>query len=292
MLISIVVPTYNRAGFILKTINSLLNQQNNNFEIIVVDDGSTDDTSDVMRNVTDPRVQYHKKSNAERAAARNYGARLARGSYINFFDSDDIAYPNHIEDAMQAIRNLSTPEVFHLGYDVKDANGNLIREAAVWPATINGRLINGNHLSCNGVFIRQDIVAAFPFNETRKLSASEDYELWLRLAARFPFHCVNTITSTVVNHEFRSVVRINKENLVSRIQILEEELQKDRSFIEVYGSQFSVFKAYLNIYMALHLAMAGYPKAISLRYLQTAILLRPQVLASYRFMAALKNILI
>jgi glycosyltransferase involved in cell wall biosynthesis len=245
-----------------------------------------------MCKVVGSRVHYYRKDNAERAAARNYGARLAKGDYINFFDSDDLAYNNHIEEAIQAATRLNNPEVFHLGYDVKDAEGNLLREVREWPATINSRLINGNHLSCNGVFIRKDIADNFPFNEIRRLSASEDYELWLRLASRFSFHCVNTVTSTVVNHEFRSVVRINQESLLQRMQILEEELQKDNVFMQVYGSQLAIFKAYLNIYIALHLAMAGYPKKISLRHLQSAVWLRPQVLVTYRFIAALKNILI
>src|SRR6185369_5427450 len=167
LFLSVIIPTYNREKFIVRTIQSLLDQTYTAFEIIIVDDGSTDNTESVVKAIQDPRVAYFKKNNAERAAARNYGGRMARGSYINFFDSDDLAYPNHLSCAAEAIRQLNEPKVFHLGYDVKDAEGVLLRKAEKWPSTINDRLIDGNHLSCNGVFLRKDICTEFPFNETR-----------------------------------------------------------------------------------------------------------------------------
>jgi glycosyltransferase involved in cell wall biosynthesis len=290
MFISIVIPTYNRAPYLHKTISSLLNQTYLQYEIIVVDDGSTDNTEDIMRTISDTRVKYFKKENAERAAARNYGMRKAVGEYVNFFDSDDVAYSNHLMEACNAIENLKNPEVFHLGYDIKDAEGGMISEKQKWPLTINDQLINGNHLSCNGIFIRKDIAEKFPFNENRLLSASEDYELWLRLASRFPFHCISVMTSTVVNHEFRSVLQINAEKFVARIELLQQALEKDDMVMQHYGRQWNLFKSYLSIYMALHLAMARYPKSASLRHLRSAVLLRPRIFFTRRFLAALKNI--
>ena len=79
ILFSIVVPTYNREKFIVKTIQSLLNQTYNNFELLIIDDGSTDNTEKVVREIEDQRIQYHQKENGERGAARNYGAKLAKG---------------------------------------------------------------------------------------------------------------------------------------------------------------------------------------------------------------------
>lgn len=289
---SIVIPTYNRADYIRKTVESLLQQGDAAYEIIVVDDGSTDNTEDVLANIKSDKVSYHKKANAERGAARNYGARLAKGTYINFFDSDDVAYPNHLSEARKAVASLNQPEVIHLGYDVKDPEGKLLRTANTFPPTINDALIDGNHLSCNAVFVRRDIAAQWPFSENRLLSASEDYALWLKLASRYDIRCWNVVTSTVVNHELRSVLTINLEKFLQRMEILCQELKADEAFLKRYGSRWNTFRSYRDIYIALHLAMARYPKRKSIGYLWQAALLRPQVILTRRFMAALKNVLV
>ena len=292
MFFSIIIPTYNRADFIGKTIHSLLLQQYTDFEILVIDDGSKDNTEEVISEVKDPRLHYYKKENAERGAARNYGARLAKGIYLNFFDSDDLAYDNHLKAALAAIKALESPEVIHLAYDIKNNQGKLLHKADRFPATINDMLINGNHLSCNGVFIRKDIAEKFPFSETRALSASEDYALWLRLAAHFPIYCINEITTTVINHDYRSVLQINKEQFLKRIELLLDELMKDKGFMAAYERKIPIFRAYLNIYTALHLAMAGNQKRENFLYLVNAVKYKPRVLFTRRFIAALKNVLL
>lgn len=289
---SIVIPTYNRASYIGTTLRSLLSSEYTSFEIIVVDDGGTDNTESVVKELGDARVNYFRKTNAERGAARNYGAGLAKGEYINFFDSDDIAYPNHLAEANAAAHRLRNPEVFHLGYDVKDGEGKWMRNVDNLPQLLNDRLIEGNYLSCNGVFLRSDISHQFPFSELRALSASEDYELWLRLASRFPFYGVNVITSTVVNHDARSVLRINRDSFLQRIGLLQENLAKDSMFVKRYGPYLKTFRAYLNIYMALHLAMADYSRKLSFQFLFKAVALSPRVLVTRRFLAALKNIVL
>jgi glycosyltransferase involved in cell wall biosynthesis len=292
ILFSIVIPTYNRANFLPATIKALLNQTFAKFKILIVDDGSTDNTEQVVGMLYDPRLFYFKKENAERGAARNFGARLARGRYINFFDSDDLAYTHHLSVAEAAIGTWKSPEVFHLGYDVKNVQGRLIRRAGKFPPTINDELINGNHLSCNGVFIRKDIALALPFSENRGLSASEDYALWLKLASRFPIHCVNTITSTVVNHEQRSVIQTDKEKLVLRLTLLQYEVMNDAEFIRRYGKKTNVFKAFLQLYIALHLAMIGNPQKENMVYLLKALQYKPSIFFTYRFLAALKNVIL
>src|SRR5687767_197530 len=105
LLISVVIPTYNRADYIARTIQSVLQQTYASFELIVVDDGSTDNTETVVSSFTDTRINYHKKANAERAAARNYGVRKANGLYITFLDSDDLFMPDHLAQAIRYISN-------------------------------------------------------------------------------------------------------------------------------------------------------------------------------------------
>src|SRR5215203_5908009 len=100
---SVIIPCYNRASMIGKTVKSLQQQAYTSYEIIIVDDGSTDNTEQVVSEIADERTRYHKKQNEERAAARNYGARLAEGYYLNFFDSDDLALSNHLSEAANLI---------------------------------------------------------------------------------------------------------------------------------------------------------------------------------------------
>ena len=91
-LFSVIIPTFNRADFIGKTVESVLRQTFTDFEIIVIDDGSTDNTAEIIAPIIDERLTYHFKQHEERAAARNAGTKLARGEYVTFLDSDDLLY--------------------------------------------------------------------------------------------------------------------------------------------------------------------------------------------------------
>lgn len=89
-LVSIVMPTYNRANFIVETINSIQKQTYSNWELIIVDDGSTDQTSGIVSNFCDDRIHYHKQQHLGMEHARNFGLEKSRGEFIGFMDSDDL----------------------------------------------------------------------------------------------------------------------------------------------------------------------------------------------------------
>src|SRR5258708_37950971 len=110
---SVIIPTYNRAPLIKATVLSVLKQHFEDFEIILVDDGSTDDTEDIVNNLNEPRVMYLKKENEERGAARNAGVKIAKGKYITFLDSDDRFYPEHLAEAHKFIIDQNYPAIFH-----------------------------------------------------------------------------------------------------------------------------------------------------------------------------------
>lgn len=289
---TVVIPTYNRANFIAGTIQSVLNQEYQNFEIIVVDDGSTDNTEEIVQSISDKRLIYHKKENGERAKARNRGTQLASGDYINFLDSDDTLYPNHLSEALKVIATYNKPEVFHLNYDILDDEKKTISNVKPIEGELNFQLVKkGNLLSCNGVFIRKDIAVNNPFNEDRDLSASEDFELWLRLASRFPIRYSNTITSTIINHDQRSVLNFNIEKLVKRLGLFVHYISKDEAFKKKYGNYINLLTAHSFTYVALHIALTGKNKGTSLYYLLKAIQKSPTVFATKRFYSILvKNL--
>lgn len=287
---SIIIPTYNRAHLIAKTIESVLAQEDTSFEIIVVDDGSKDNTEEVVAHIKDERVSYYKKENAERGAARNYGARRARGRYLNFFDSDDLLYPNHLSAARRLIAEKREPEIFHLGFEMKDAEGRLLSRVDSLNGDLNEQLLRGNLLSCNGVFVRRDIALRFPFNEDRELSASEDWELWLRLASRYPIHYSNEVTSIIVNHEARSVLGGGEAAMLKRKELTLKYLFEDEAFVKKYGERRRIIENEFLSYIALHLALAGETSRAA-KYLKDSVMVQPSSIFRRRFLAVVKHII-
>ena len=287
---SVIIPTYNRAELIAKTVSSVLSQKNSDLEIIVIDDGGTDNTAEVISSIADPRIKYHKKENEERAAARNFGTGLASGKYVTFLDSDDLFYGDHLSAAAEMIEKYDEPEWFHLGYEFRDDVGKQLRPIDNLPPIANERLTDGNFLSCRGVFIRRDVALDNFFNQDRALSGTEDYELWLRLASRYPLYCDNRITSAIVQHDLRSVVNSNREQLFTRIRLLEKYLAEDAQFMKAYGKRFPEFKANNRIYIALHLVLARTHRLEAILLLGKSLGMSPKALRNRAFYGTIKRI--
>jgi glycosyltransferase involved in cell wall biosynthesis len=286
---SIVIPTYNRAELIAGTIQSVLEQQFKNFEVIVVDDGSTDNTEDVIKSIRDSRLHYYKKENSERGATRNYGARIAKGEYINFVDSDDLLYPNHLACAGELIEKSLHPELVYLNYDIKDENNKIIKINKI-SGSINSKILFGNILSCNGVFLRHDVALKFPFQEDRRLAGSEDWELWLRLSSRFHFYYTNEITSTLVNHDSRSVLNSDEQKLLLRKELSLKYAFEDDFVKKKYTKALPKIESNLDIYISLHLALSGQKKR-ALFHLIKAFKKNPSAIFSRRFLAIIKRLI-
>jgi glycosyltransferase involved in cell wall biosynthesis len=284
-LLSIIIPTYNRANRLVGTIQSILNQNYPLFEIIVVDDGSTDNTEQVVSGLTDHRIKYFNKKNEERAVARNFGIDQATGEYITFLDSDDLLYPHFLDEAIKVIQENGNSEWLHLAYEIRDEKSKIIRQENMRQGNINKNLLTGNHLSCIGVFVRNDIIRKHRFVEDQEIIGSEDYLLWLNLAKFYPLKYSNRISACMIQHQDRSVMGFSPEKLENRIL-------KSISFIErmgYQGDELATIKAHRFLYLSLHLAMGGYLKK-SLSALLKAINYRPGVLASKKFLAILKQI--
>jgi glycosyltransferase involved in cell wall biosynthesis len=286
---SIVIPTYNRATLIGKTLESVFAQRFQDFEVLVVDDGSKDNTKEVVNKFNDSRLTYFLKENGERGAARNYGAARARGQYVNFFDSDDIMCPNHLEVANTMIS--PAPEIFHLGYDTRLGDGTLLRRSNSFRGSLNKVILFDNVLSCNGVFLKKEIIDEYRFCEDRDLSSSEDWELWIRLACRFKIHYLNEITTTVIDHDYRSLRTIDPAKVVVRDLLFIERLRGDEAVMRTYGRSFSRFVAERYTFFMMRFAELRRRTEV-LTWAMRASWVHPPIIVSRRFLAAIKNIVI
>jgi glycosyltransferase involved in cell wall biosynthesis len=290
IVISLIVPTYNRGHLIEKTLLSLLNQSDNRYEIIVVDDGSTDNTENIVSAFLSDNVSYFKKENAERAAARNFGTQKARGQYVNWFDSDDIALENHVATALAMIEKYNNPEVFALGYSIEDVNGNLKQKFTYTQEVMNSQIHKGNFFACNPVFVRTDIALKNPFNEDRGLSASEDYELWMRLAAQYPFYSTNIQSLKMIHHDERSVLMSDPQKLKTRFEKFIQYTTSNDSICNFLGNNYSFFVMKNYLILAVDLAANGYKKE-SIFFLKKSSIFSKKIFFEKTFYAIIKHLI-
>ncbi|WP_448697802.1 glycosyltransferase family 2 protein [Mucilaginibacter sp. AW1-3] len=292
---SVIIPTYNRGHLIEGVINSALEQLYQNFEVIVVDDGSTDNTEQVIKGKYQhlPQIRYIKQRNAERGAARNTGLKNAKGKYVNYFDSDDVMYNNHLSEAYKFIQENNYPEIFLLNYVIQDENTNrTVTGVKTNEKAINRFLIKGNLLSCNGVVIRNDIALNNMFNEDRALSAMEDWELWLRMACKYPILFADTVTSVIVNHDDRSVVSANANALEKRADKLIKCVLDNEEIVNYYKADMNKFISSCYTYVALHIALTHKNRFKAMIYTVKGIAKNPLFVFERRFLAIIKHLII
>ena len=183
-LISIVIPTYNYAAFLPKALASVFNQTYYNFEIIIIDDGSDDDTRSIIPDL--PQVKYYHQENKGLAAARNAGIKKAEGAYLVFLDADDWLEKDALQENLLAKKNKT---------DVAFVSGNYY----LWHALENKRepicasiedhhykhLLRRNYIGMHAAVMFQHwVFKEFQYDEN--LRACEDYDLYLNIARKYP----------------------------------------------------------------------------------------------------------
>ncbi|MBF9222144.1 glycosyltransferase family 2 protein [Hymenobacter ruricola] len=216
---SIVIPTYNRAGLIGATLDSVLAQDFPEFEVLVVDDGSTDHTAAVVQAYTDSRLHYLPKANAERGAARNYGLARAQGEYVLFLDSDDRLHSNHLSTLHRNIRTLGQPNFIATKYDFDRDGARVPSDMAPLPEGWLGldTFVGGNALACN-ICVRRQNPKLHPFEEDRRYAAVEDWMFMLENTQDDRVYLVDAVTLTMTDHDQRSM-RADNTGLIRRLQL-------------------------------------------------------------------------
>lgn len=291
VLFTVVIPTYNREKVIYNTLRSIAIQSYRNFEVIVVDDGSKDNTENVVKALNDERFSYVWKENNERGAARNYGAHRAKGKYVLFLDSDDHLHPDALKTAHDFL--ISNPEtnVLVCGYEIRDPEMNLISRVNDFEENDLKSFIYGNPFACGSVFVSREVLKSFNFCEKREVSRCEDWEFWIRLAANFTYRVHNKCILYVVDHPQRSIRMYDSDGLIRCKSNAIAEAFTDANVQKKFAGSIKKIKSYSSSYISLHLAILGY-KFKTIRYMFNAFLLSPAVIFSRRSMAVLKYLII
>ena len=204
---SVVIPTYNRADFIAETIQSVLQQDYPDLEVLVVDDGSTDNTAAIVQPLlTDERLRYLPRQNAERGAARNYGLAQARGEYVLFLDSDDQWLPPHLSKLHEAIQTQQYPNFIACKFVLERAGRQTPSDVVPLPAGRYGfsLVLHGNPLACNFAVRRQN-PALIPFEEDRQYASVEDWMFLLQNLQHDTLYLVDAVTVVMNDHDTRSM---------------------------------------------------------------------------------------
>jgi len=187
---SVVIPTYNRKNILPKAISSVLSQTYKNFELIIVDNGSTDGTniflSEIYKN--DEIIYHYQKGSGSPASPRNTGISLAKGKWICFLDSDDLWDKEKLQCIFDSIkRNTNIDVICHYENIMNDDGecvGKVLKSGPYSSNMYKDMLLFGNRLSTSATSIRAKFINDnnLKFNESNKFAMVEDYDLWLNLA--------------------------------------------------------------------------------------------------------------
>ncbi len=192
---SIVIPLYNKEKYIKATLESVLKQTYSNFEVVIINDGSTDSSCDYVLTIKDSRIRIVHQNNKGVSTARNNGIKKSKGKYIVLLDADDLWLPNHLQDFKNAIKKYPLEFVFGNNYKYK------LKENSYKPTYISNLpegediVLVKNYFKCSlpstlicasSVCIQKDILKDdLVFNE--ELTSGEDTDLWIRLGLKYPF---------------------------------------------------------------------------------------------------------
>jgi len=221
---SVIIPTYNREKFIGKAIQSVLNQTFADFEIIVVDDGSADNTADVVYGFHDERVIYIYQINAERSVARNNGISAAKGRYICFLDSDDTYSQDVLEEFNKFLTDKSFPEalVFCDIELINDKTGNISRTSYSPVSEPFVNYVFSYAISTGQVCVASSLLKQEKFNPD--IIIGEDRELWLRIVDKAQLFYLPCPGLRMLDHEERTVFLGNRQAVFGDLKSLRYSL--------------------------------------------------------------------
>lgn len=244
--VSVIIPTYNRAQLLNNSVNSVLSQTHCDFELLIIDDCSTDNTSEVLEGIKDERVRVIKNpSNRGIAAVRNIGIMNSRGRYIAFLDDDDEWLPDKLEKQLNMIENSPAGlGCVYTGCMIIDMETNDVYQTSIpqYRNNVLTQLLMKNFITTSTTMIKKTCFdKAGLFDE--EIPYGEDYDMWIRIAGDFEF---DYIKEPLVKY------RIHKNSISTNNAVLIKGLEMILAKHEVLFS--SDKRAYSNFLLMLGVA--------------------------------------
>jgi glycosyltransferase involved in cell wall biosynthesis len=227
--VSVIIPVYNRADAIERCLDSVFNQTYPAIEVIVIDDGSTDDLAALLAPVMS-KIKFIRQDNQGQGAARNIGVKAASGHYLAFLDSDDWWAPEKLLEQMVSIKKSGFVWGHMKTLVVATNDGTLVNDKGYFGDWYRGRrsgivaqdLLQTNFICTSSVLVEKNVlINSGGFCTDRSVQHFEDYELWLRLAVNYPLDYCETPAVYYVKHDSVSALgkvieQIEKNDLVMR----------------------------------------------------------------------------
>ncbi len=273
---SIVIPLYNKERHIAETLNSVLLQTFDDYEVIVIDDGSTDGSAAEVKKLSDNRIIYIKTGNKGVSSARNTGIDMAKGEIIAFLDADDIWMPTHLQELYNLYKDYPEAGILHSGYIIKAGNTELIPHFEGLPEQYRGMIDDPFKASLHyrlGIVqvmgVRKNVFETAGYFDPQ-LSNMEDTDFWIRAALAFPFAVTGT-TTVVYNYGLpgslsgKEVTERNMFNFI-KFEHNEKENKSLKAFLDVYRLDYALkFRIKGRIAEAKALYMQASPENIPLK---------------------------
>lgn len=257
MKFSIVIPVFNRAALVGRALSSALNQSLPPLEIIVVDDGSTDNSKEVITQFTDRHegIILISQTNSERGAARNRGFEAATGDYVVFFDSDDEMMPHYLETLSSYILCQSErPVIVAAKFALRDGEKRSTKPHKD-QRTISGvfdykLFLIGNPMACH--FAVSKTKPLHPFHEDRRFATAEDWLFLFRNTTEYPIHIIDEVCVIMHRHEAQS--------MNSHLQVIDARLKAQEwicTNLALTSDEIRRVRAHTNRFLAIHYCDAG-----------------------------------
>lgn len=184
-LVSVIMTVYNAQEFLNMAIDSILLQSYTNFELIIIDDGSTDQSPSIIQAYRDLRIKYYRQKNRGLSAALNAGIKKTRGEYIARMDHDDISYPTRLEKQVQYLERNSDVAMLGTSFDFIDEDSGIIGKAYTLDRNQDLKIefLTRNPFGHGTIMIRRAVIIEIGGYDTTE--PIEDYELWWRISKKY-----------------------------------------------------------------------------------------------------------
>ncbi|MDF5732135.1 MAG: glycosyltransferase [Rhizonema sp. PD38] len=285
-LISVIIPAYNAEGTILETIASVQQQTFSNFEIVVINDGSTDSTVELLNTVDDPRIKIFSYSNGGLPVARNRGISHATGEFLAFLDADDLWTPDKLEQQLAALQQHPNAGVAYSWIYFMEEKGNSLSfhpsEPVFFEGNVYANLLVGDFIynGSNTLIRKQAINSTGEFDPA--LKSCEDWDYWLRLALHWHFVVVpkHQIYYRRSTGAMSSKVEVMKEASLITLEKAYRSAPPELQYLK--NQSLTSFQKYCaDLYLKQSTNMSGVKQAG--QHLWMAICLQPQTLLNRRF---------